>query len=391
MFKKLSHYLAIAALLLVVSGCAFLIPQPSQEQMMQQQQIYQRMLRARQQPQQSNTISKEFTITEEELVKKITSLPTLTQGIDFIRKKDGFEYNGKRYLDPEGPIVAYGFDPKRGDVTYLSQTSENNYVIKFVRVSTNTDPITIATANKNGDYWNIQTVTGKKLSGETVTPLSLGFLVARDATAFIYTPGSAIGNFAAPEGFAIANFQNGEVSQTRYILVERIPEESGGIVNSVKSLGASFGINKKEDYMLVNIDDDTKIPLNIDVDGKKVASHSGCRKKNSYMNECANVDFYESLFDKYGMPNGEHYFWRVSWFQGNHGSFLVVRDGGTVFIQDMKTSKKVEAFKRVLGINWIDARRTADGKVEITAQLGLKKETMADAEKVLADGEVAKN
>jgi hypothetical protein len=383
-------------LMTVVAGCAMMVPQPSAEQMERQRQILSSIYNRQQQQQQKQPESpQEPFVSEDDLAKKIASLPTVTRGIDFVQKKDGFEYNGKRYLDPEGVIVSYGFDPMTGNATYLAQTSDNAFVIKFVRVGTNTDPITIARADNSNAAWTVQTVTGKKLSGLAVTPLSRGFAVTRDATTFIYSPGAALNSVAAPDGFTIADFQHGEVEQTRYVLVERIVDDSDagglkGVINKTKSLGATLGLNKKEDYILVNIDDNSKIPLNIDVDGKSIAVHSNCKKKNAFINDCKNVNFYQSLYQDNGLPNSSHYYWQIAWFNGQAGPFFVIKEGSSVYIQDIKTGKRVEALHRTLGINWMIARRTSEGKVEINAQLGFSRETVADSEKILyGNGQVA--
>lgn len=330
-------------------------------------------------------------ISEDSLLEKIEALPKLGAPVSIVQKKDGFDINGRRHIDPEGKIVAYGFDSTYGDVTYVAQTGQDTYILKFLRVGSGKEPIAIAYAEKNGYSWSIQTVTGRKLNGDSLTPFSKGFLVARDTTGFIYEPGNGIVSIAAPDGFHIANFQNGEVQRTGYILLERDAVDEGNqvgsLVSSVKALGATLGVNKKEDYQILNYKTGDIIPINISVEGKNVSLYSKCKKKNSFVNECQNIDFFESLYDQYGMPNGGHYYWAISWFGTDDGTLLITKEGTKVFVTEIEAEKSYLAFQRTLGVNFIEATRTGEGKILLKAKLGISTDQIDDVQQFVASSE----
>ena len=384
-FSKMRLYSFLLFLFLATIGCGILYP--SQDQIAARNAAVFGILSRGQNKTEQPAQQQEPSITEEELTNRIATLPKVEKPVEFSRKKDGFDVNGVRYLDSEGPIVNYSGDALTGDVTYVIQTDPGKYIVKFIRVLTNTEPAKIATAEKTYGQWSIQTATGKKLKGDGLIPLSMGFAVARQASAFFYTPGGNVRNVAAPDGFNIAGFQHGEVTQSRYILVERdkpSKESDGGTLDKLKSVGAILGINKKEDYALVNIDNGQRVLLNIDVNGKDVTVLSDCRRSGSFagvnMNKCAKADFVESLYDENGLPNAEHYFWRVSWFNSNLGPLIVVREGSKVYIKNLKENKMVVAFERTLGINWVTAHRKGDGRIEAVAKLGFSEEKIDDVE-----------
>lgn len=374
------------------------MPQPQQltsEQLEQQQKIMlkiQSLSNTQSQMQNDLPINKPPEISENELNEKIKKIPVLKNGVEFVRKKDGFEYNGKRFIDPEGTIVNYGYDSVTGDVTYFASTAQDTIIIKWCRVSTDTEPITIAKADFVNDKWTVSTVTGKKITGDKISLFSKGFVVGRESTGFLYKVGESLKSFATPDGFNIAEYQNGDVSETNLILAERAPQsennQADSFFSSAKNLGASFGINKKEDYVLFNFDSGQQVPINVSLEGKNVAVYSDIKKQhfNGLVNECGKVDFFESLYNKYGDPNSEHYFWRISWFETKNGPILIVKESGAsskVTIQNLKTGKKVVAFERFLGINWVVANKKSDGKIELKVKLGSSIKTISDVEELL--------
>lgn len=391
MFKVFRPALFLSFLLAnaLLVGCMMSPVQFDPAQLAMQKQMMQQMMQQKPQVAQQQVVTPkvEPQISEEELSNKLEKFEPLEQQVTIIRKKDGFDVNGMRFVDPEGKIVSYGYDVTTGDITYLAKNGLDTYVIKFTRAISDFEPVTIATAEREGPRWTVMTVTGKKLFGESLTPLAKGFLVSRETSGFIYEPGKKVTSFGAPDGFHVASFQNGEIQKTRYVLLERdaIDESNqlGGLLSSAKSLGSSLGINKKEDYLLLNFKTGQQIPINIDIEGKSIAIHSKCRKTNSFVNECEQVDFYESLFDKYGMPNGSHYFWSISWFDSDKGPILITKEGTKVMINNLETGKVATAYKRIMGINYIQAERTCDGNICLKAKLGFKKEQIDDVETFL--------
>ena len=325
--------------------------------------------------------------TEADLAAAFDKWRNLDSGVKFERFRDGFAINGARYIDPEGTIVAYGFDAQSGDFTYLAQYNNGQYILKSGRASSTGEPIEIAKAEKRGSQWTVTTTTGKKFSGSRLIPLSRGFIVARENTGFRYVPGKGSTSIAAPEQFAIAALQNGDVSSTGYILLERIVESGGsgggsigGLISSVQSLGSTFGIGKKEDYALLNIDTGKSVAINISTDDKRVQIMSACRQRNFMFAECERMDSYESLFQANGARNMTHYFWRINWFNAGGRPILVSQEGGLsqVTATDLGSGKKLTLFERTLGIAAFSATQGTDGKISVSAKLGFNTESKDD-------------
>lgn len=390
-----SKFLILSVLLsLCISGCVHQQRQPTPEEIEMQQKFMQSFLQKKSQFVQNNTYQNydqsstmpkpNVAISEADIAKQLDALPKLTSGAHITKKKDGFEANGRRHIDPEGRIVKFGTNAQTGDITYLTQVSRESYIIKTMRVGH--DPITIATADRSQNGWAVTTVTGKKIVGESVIPLSSGFLVARGTAGFIYSAGKGISSIAIPEDYLIAPFQNGDIQGTRYVLIEKRPtnksNQIGGIFNSVVSLGSSLGVNRKEDYALLNIDTGKQVLINVSMDGKNESLYSECRKHNSFINSCANVDFQESLFDKYGLPNAGHYYWRISWFNTKTGPILIVTENSLreTVAENLNSGKKSTLFNRILGINYVIVTEMPDGRISATAKMGLDTQIMEDIE-----------
>ena len=327
-------------------------------------------------------------MSEVELQTIVDQWSATPKGVVFARYRDGFSIDGARHIDPEGQITAYGVDGLTGDFTYLAQTQAGIYVIKSGRAHSGTDPVTIATAEKRGGLWTVNTVTGKRLSGSRLLPSSRGFVVARDNTGFRYTPGKGTSSFAAPEEFLVAALQNGDIAQTGHILLERNPAtdsnarlgSAGQLLNSFKSLGSSLGVNRKDDYALMNIETGKLTPINISMEGKQVHLMSECRKRNNLVNDCARMDSLESVFKPDGFRNMNHYFWRIHWFNTPSRPLLVSQEGGlgTITATDLRSGKKIILFERALGISSFDIQQRTDGALDISAQMGLSQEFRKD-------------
>lgn len=326
--------------------------------------------------------------SEADLAAEFSKFSPLTDGVQFERFRDGFAINGRRYIDPEGRITAYGFDAQSGDFTYLAETSSGQYVLKAGRALSQNDPVTIGTAEKRGSMWTVNAVTGKKFTGYRLIPSSRGFVIARENTGFRYVPGSGTTNIVAPESFSIAALQNGDISNTGYILLERTPTSNGSqkgnslgaLFSSVQSLGSLVGIGKKEDYALLNMDSNRLVSVNVSLDDKQVQIMSACRQRNYIYAECAHMDSFESLFQPNGMKNMSHYFWRINWFNVPGRPILVSQEGGLskVSATDLNSGKKVILFDRAMGIAGFTAKQDTTGKIGVTAQMGFSSENKDD-------------
>jgi len=331
--------------------------------------------------------------SEASLADAFRTFPVLTQGVQFERFRDGFAINGQRYIDAEGKITAYAFDAQSGDFTYLAETNPGQYVLKSGRAMTHSEPITIATAQKQGVLWQVTAVTGKKFSGYRLIPSSRGFVIARDNTGFRYVPGSGTTNIVAPEEFSIAALQNGDIGNTGYILLERTPTSNGtqpgnsfgALMSAVQSLGSVVGVGKKEDYALLNIQNSRLVPVNISLESKQVQVMSACKQKNFLIAKCAQMDSFESAYEANGTRNMSHYFWRINWFNVPGRPILVSQEGGLgkVTATDLNSGKKVILFERAMGIANFSAMQDANGKINVTAQMGFSSETREDVAALL--------
>lgn len=327
--------------------------------------------------------------SETDLAAKIMALPKRPEHLAIEDRKDGFTANGMGYVDPEGHIRNYAIDVLSGLVTYLAEIEQNTYRIKVTRAGTDAEPIVIGTAMRNGMGWQVDSVTGKRIAGQTLTVLpGAGYIVTRDTAAFLYRAGQSTTNIAIPSGFVAARFQRGDVMGTNHLLVERDVSDASQekkLFDSLKALGSSLGLNNKEDYALLNIKSGEIIPLNISESGKNVGNYSQCRRRNNFVNECANVEFRESLYDKMGR-NLSHYYWRINWFSTPTAPILVAQENGLkeITIRDLKSGKKATAFSRALGIAGHDSVQDDTGKVRITAQMGFSSEKIEDAVAFLA-------
>lgn len=328
-------------------------------------------------------------LSEADLNNKIMMLPNRPERLLIKDRKDGFTVNGMGYVDPEGRIRNYAIDVMSGLVTYLAEVEQNTYRIKVTRAGTDAEPIVIGSAMRNGMGWQVDSATGKRITGQTLTVLpGAGYLVTRDTAAILYRAGQSTTNIAIPNGFVAARFQRGDVMGTNHLLLERDVGDSSqekNLFDSFKALGSTLGLNSKEDYALLNIKTGEMIALNVSESGKNVSNYSNCRRKNNFVNECANVDFRESLYDKLGR-NLSHYYWRINWFNTPTAPILVAQENGLkeITIRDLKSGRKVTAFSRIMGIAGHDSVQDDTGKIHITAQMGFSTEKIEDAVAFLA-------
>ncbi len=385
---------SIALIASSMMGC---LSQTATPEQMQQQREALAMLQQRlsmgmpAQNQQPNPQPKSFALasmTEEEMRSAVSSLPKVAQGVEFKRQRDGFDYNGQRYLDPEGQIVNYAFDWKTGDVTFLVKTAPKQFVLKHTRVTTSAEPINIGIVTSDNGNYLLETVTSKKLSGTQFILSSTGVALSRGDSAFVYTYGQPTKTLITPEGWHIAQFQNGDVMSTGYVLLERNAEKKdssglGGLFNSMSELGNIVGLNEKNDYALMSIDDPSQQHLiNVTLGGKDVeVGASGCRQtSNKYINKCDSFEFADSVYQRDGRRNQTHYFWGIRWFATMQGPIAVAHEAGgkKVSVIDLSSGKKATAFERMLGINEYDAIQDANGQIHLRATLGFASEEIED-------------
>ena len=353
-----------------------------QKQRMEMMAKYRQQLAARQAPQQQVqtkpvVAAKPVNLpSEAEVAAQIAAVPALPEGtgVLFKRNIDGFTANGERFTDYEGEISHYAFDGFTGNVTYLAETDEVNGVIKFVRATVGSEPITIATGIKQFGSWKITTSTGKKLSGSTLLMTSKGFVLVRKGTGFYYEPGKGVVNIAAPRGYRLAKYQTGDIASTRNVLVEKMPKKAGSfgdLFAATKALGGMFGGDGNQDYALLNIDTKKMTPLFI--------SYTGDQNIYKYHGQGVKT------------KNSGHYFWRTEWFKVPSGTYVVYVVNGikSAKVIHLETGLEKTIFERMLGISSVNTFIQTNGKIKVVADMGFGTEVVDDLESFMTKKEVA--
>lgn len=324
-------------------------------------------------------------ITQDELKAKIEAFGVANSTVAFEKTKSGLNINGKSFSDYEGSIKEIGFDYVSGAVTYLAQISPDNYVMKYTQASSDKEPLTVGTVKFNNGTWQVRTVTGKNLTGDSLLIGSTGFILNRvDGTGFVYEHKVGIKSINVPSEYQVAKFQNGDVTGTRTILLEipAVKEEDGigNIFSKAKAIGSSFGLNKKEDYAFLNFNTGQLTKINIPNDGK--SQHGECvtydpQPYSKHVQKCLKyAPSEETLYDRKlggNEKNSAHYFWRVRWFNSLEGVIALTQEDGLskIYATNLSTNKKVLIGERVGGFVGYDATVTKDGKIKVVADKGI--------------------
>ena len=328
-------------------------------------------------------------ISELALLEQLNQLPAPTGRPNFEKRKTGLIVDGTPLVDPEGSTADFGFDTIDGRITFLVKDGQSAMVVKSTRAGSLGKQVILGRATQSGDDWRFESVTGKKLSGSKILPTPNGVVVVRDATAFVWKAGDdQTKTVTIPEGFAVAEYQNGDIGGTRFVLLEKQNAEEANslfaLANSAKKL---VGAGKKEDYVLFGLESGKVYPLNIDVESNKVSQATGCQssKKTSFgsVNKGCTFKSWDSLYEPDGSPNKSHYYWRVRWMTSGSGPVAIVQENGLREIAaiDLTGGKKVNLFNRALGIAGFTVSHGADGAIGVTAQVGLSKESVSDVVK----------
>ena len=330
------------------------------------------------------TTSTPSNVSEEQLGRTIASWPAKQGDLLIKGRRDGFDVNGRPFLDPEGRMFSYAFDVTAGSITYAVKTSRGVTIKSLNAVDTN-QSVVIATGSLGNSGWEIQTATGKQLTGDTLSILSNGFLVGRTASAFRYQPGKGVRSIAMPSGFVLAPLQRGNVGATGYILLEKEGAIGGndpltGLFSSIKSIGSIVGAVKKADYSLMNIENGKTFDLNFSANGKQLTLMSQCRQRNWILSECQKAQTVESVYGEDGYKNNSHYYWLVNWVGTPSGPVAISLEDGlsNIYITDLISGKKIPALNRTLGIADWEVNQRGDGVVGIKAKLAFEWKEIPD-------------
>jgi hypothetical protein len=322
-------------------------------------------------------------LTEAGMASILASWPAKPESFVLVERKDGFELNGQVIVDSEGRITSVASDVVSGAITYVVQTSKG-VSIKAMSAADPGRTQVIATGQQTSNGWELQTRTGKTLTGQTVAVLSDGFLVAREAAAFRYKSGQGVTNIIFPTGWALTPLQRGDVGSTGHILLEKDGAVGDNsvmrLMSSLQTIGALMGATRKEDYALFNVKTRKLLPINVSANGKTINLHSQCRKRNNFVSECAQMQSFESLYDRDGRRNNTHYYWSVHWVNTPSGPMaLTLEDGmGRLFLTDLQSEKKVVVLERSLGISGWDLVTHSDGRIGVKGKLAFETREVPD-------------
>lgn len=391
MYKKVLYPSLLAISVSVLSGCGTTPEELAMQKEMQQAFINKlkgstltSVIPQAQQHQQQKVEKPEVVISESELLAQKENVDQTGGPATFMREKDGILINGSMFHDYEGEVANLGADRLTGQFTYAIENFDGTFTLKYSKAGSSEGAVKLATVTKDNDSFKVKTVTGKSFTGTSVTPTSDGFIVGRAGSAFRYVIGSNhVKSISILDGYHIAKHQNGDVASTNFILLEKDKTKSNnpltGLFESTKSLGNTLGFNKVDDYILLNINDSTIVPLDVSVSGKEVAEHSNCRSKGVY-NECDNVSFKESLYRKDGFKNNSHYYWAIDWINTPSGPLAFYKTSTKVKVVDINKKQVHTVFSRTLGVNEFILIEKQDGTVAVKAQLGFSHDQVDNIE-----------
>jgi hypothetical protein len=342
-----------------------------------------------QQPQQQSQ-PQEVAISNSELLGQVDEVKASGGAAIFEHKRDGILIDGKMFLDPEGQVVKIGVNTINGEFTYVVKSFDGSFILKFFKANSQSAPITIAKIHRNQGMMTARTVTGQTVTGNNLIPTSNGFVVTRDGSAFQYKIGGNLNGLSVIDGYHIASLQKGDIASTGYILLEKDEKKETGVsgfLSALDSIGNTLGVTTADHYVLANLDTGKLVPLDVHIDGKKEAVYSNCRRKNSLVNECDNMEMVEALYDKMGLKNSSHYFWAVDWINTPTGPLAFYKTSAKLRVVDIQQEKMHVLFSRTLGVGAFDLFQNKEGKVSITATLGFSSETIDDVEKFIASAQ----
>lgn len=304
----------------------------------------------------------------------------------FERIRDGFKANGKPYFDVDGAIANFGADMSTGHVTYLIDTSNGEALVKHHNINSQHPAFVVGTLRINDERAMFQGADGTTAAGSGVIPTADGLLFTREGSMVRYQIGRPPVAFQVPEEWIIAEYQNGDVSGTRFVLLERANKSVNSLKSAGDAVGRMFGKrDESEDYAFFDIQNGSLIALNMNMDYKKVGQGTGCKRQNALVNKCSGWEQWTSIWKPDGSPNTYHYCWALTWQQTRFGPIAVAMENGgrEVNIIQLASGERTNAFHRALGIHEFYASPTAAGSIKIRAQVGLKRQTIEDIAELL--------
>lgn len=326
------------------------------------------------------------TTGDNSLAEQLAQIPPKSGDVAITERREGFTVNGMPVIDPQGSITMYAYDIVSGDITF-GVAAPDGLIVKFMRAGAPNAPIVIATGTNSASGWVVRTAEGQPITGQSLSMLPRGLLVARPGAAFQYEPGNGLKSIPIPDGYTLAPIQRGNVGKTGFLLIKRDDATGNGSalsqrLSAFKAIGAAVGVMSKQDYAFFDSNSGELIPLNVSAEGENVTVMTDCQKRARFLNECASGHSFESLYSpSTGMRNINHYYWRAHWLNTEHGPIAVTLENGAkeIFIIDLRTGERALAFRRALGIADMEVIQQPNGTVEVHAQLAFSKKSIPDA------------
>lgn len=312
----------------------------------------------------------------------------------FESSPSGFKAHGVSMVDVEGSIAEYGADAATGNVVYVVKVNQQQSLIKFRNVNASLPPVTFAQVIDDGGMRIFETFDGQRSSGERVVATSTGVMIVRDASLATYHIGETMQAVAVPEGFSLAGMQQGDVSGTGFVLLERnvnLDPANASMaerLREARNLLTSIVKENAYDYALYNPQTGRTVPLNLSARGKMSLRMSNCERKNSLVNVCEDSTSVESLWDRDGDRNMQHYFWSAYWFNTAQGPMAVVREntGREIAAYQLQTGERTLVAQRTLGIGVWSVKANATGNISLDMSLAFKRHRIEDVASVFEPG-----
>lgn len=327
-------------------------------------------------------------MTKADLASELGELAAQGPFVVFARRRDGFTINGTPHLDPDGPITDFGGDGVTGTVSYVVDLGDGSAAVKHYNVHAGKPPLRIGSLTRRGEQVSFQSVTGESAGGIAAKPTSRGLVLLRDGSLVSYDLANGTKVLAVPEGFHVAEFQNGDIGATRHVLVERDERQStdaGKLMTDGAALFSVFGKEKSHDYGLLNVDNGNVIALNMALSGKQVGHGTGCSRQTGLVNRCSGWKAYNAIYQPDGRPNYSHYFWALQWQNTAHGPVATAIENGLkeVNVIRLGDGARFNAFRRGMGIQYFDTESLPNGSLKLVAYWAFRGHPVEDISTLL--------
>ena len=270
------------------------------------------------------------------------------------RRNSGFTVDGKPHVDANGTIADFGADPKSGLVTYLVDAGNGTALVKVYKAGLRNAPVLAGRLTTQGNRTIFEGVDGQTAAGQTVVPMSNGLLLTRDESAVLVGWNGETTTRSIPQGYRVAQYQNGDVAGTHTLLLESTKGPT--LMSGLEGMKELFGKSKASDYALYHLDSERLIPLQF----TKGKNDVNFRTPRGLVTR-------ESIHEQDGSPNYSHYYRSIAWANTRQGPVAVVLEKGLQDLNliDLHTGDRHNVVHRAAGIQRFEIVPLADGDFEI--------------------------